>query len=109
MRHTLFCLVVLVAACKKDEKSAPEAKPTEAAKATEPAPTEAKPAVAAPASGVKLAAGEAKLGCIGWSEKSKTAACLTGELGTQGDEVALTLVGGGAPQKLAGTLDNAMV
>jgi hypothetical protein len=108
MRHILFCTLVLASACKKEEKTAPapEAKPTEAVKSTEP---EAKPAVAAPTAGVKLAAGEAKLGCVGWSEKTKSVACLTGEIGTQGDEVALSFLGGGAPQKLAGTLDDAMV
>jgi hypothetical protein len=111
MRHLLFCTLVLVAACKKEEKAPPSEVKPEATKPTEaPAPTEAKPAVVAPAaSGVKLAAGEAPLGCVGWSEKTKTAACVVGQVGSQGDEVQLSFLGAAPAQKLAGTLDAAMV
>ncbi len=123
MRHILFCTLVLVTACKKDEKTAPapEAKPTEAVatkptevvKSAEP-PEPAQPAVAVPTASTLTVPlnehDEVKLGCLGWSEKSNAIACVTGELDRMGDDVALSFINSTEPPlKLARTLDDALV
>ncbi|CAN5863965.1 hypothetical protein BH11MYX2_BH11MYX2_26550 [soil metagenome] len=79
MQLMRFALVVaLVPGCKGKDTNATSAKPTDPAPLVSPAPV----AVVAPAAAAVLNSGSLTLGCVAWSEKLETAACVIGTRGT---------------------------
>lgn len=73
MNKVGFVLALAVVAACKDKDKSDKAAPAEAPQAGSAAGS-----AAASPTAVKLSAGEATFGCIGWAPATKTAACVTG-------------------------------